>query len=109
MKKAALILGIGFLVVAVLTPLVTTVVTFILPETFASSAKVLSAADNAAWFETAAARITSRSSLNQVVTNLNLTAEWGRKYKQPDDLSLARCYEIAPDDSTKPAAWFPGD
>jgi len=92
MKKATLILGICFLVAAVLTPLTTTVVTFLLPETFASSAKLLYATNRPARFETAVGKIISRSSLNQVVANLNLTAEWGRKYKQPGQLSPAQCY-----------------
>src|SRR6185503_17001831 len=39
-KKAALIIGISFIVLGVFIPVTTTLVTFVLPETFASSAKL---------------------------------------------------------------------
>jgi uncharacterized protein involved in exopolysaccharide biosynthesis len=94
MKKAALILGICFLVLAVLTPLTTVVVTLLRPDSFASSAKILHAANNPLPFAVSVAKMMSRPSLDQVITNLNLRAEWGRKYKQPGDLSAEKCREM---------------
>ena len=70
------------------------VVTSILPETIASSAKVSPATANPAVLRATAGKIVSPSGVNQVITNLNLTAEWGRKYKQPAALSSAQCSVI---------------
>lgn len=94
MRKAALMLGICFIVLGLFIPVTTTLVTFMLPETFASSTKVLYATNNPAPFETAVGKIISRSALEQVAVNLHLTTEWAKKYKQPTELSLTQCYEI---------------
>jgi capsular polysaccharide biosynthesis protein len=88
------ILGILFIALAVLTPLVTTLVTFLLPETFASSTKILHPATNPIPLVTSVQTIVVRTNLDQVIRELNLTAAWGRKYKQPGDLSLEKCREL---------------
>ena len=86
----------GWLLVAagILSVLATVVVLALLPESFASSAKVASAATSPAMFNAAAAQAASSASLHQVITNLNLTAAWGRKYKQPGELSEAQCMTL---------------
>ncbi len=94
MRKLAFVLGILFIALGVLTPLLTTLITFILPETFASSAKILHPAASPTPLVTAVAMMTTRSNLDLVITDLNLAAEWGRKYKQPGDLSTEKCREI---------------
>jgi hypothetical protein len=74
--------------------LTTVVVTLLRPDSFASSAKILHAANNPLPFAVSVAKMMSRPSLDQVITNLNLRAEWGRKYKQPGDLSAEKCREM---------------
>ena len=90
MKKAAVIIGSAFILFGILVPLLVTAVTFILPPTYASAARIAYTATTPP-LETAVGKIMSRSSLGQVTTNLNLTAEWARKYKQPGELSLDQC------------------
>ena len=94
MHKTAFIIGLLLVAAGILTPLVTTVVTTILPETFASSARVSPAAANPTMLRAAAGTIVSPSSINQVITNLNLAVEWGRKYKRSDALSSDQCSAI---------------
>lgn len=88
------VLGILFIALAVFAPLATTVVTLVLPETFASSAKILHRAGGSMPLAVAVGKTMSQTNLDQVIRELNLTAEWGRKYKQPRDLSLEKCREL---------------
>ena len=94
MKNWMRVLGILFIALAVFTPVVTTLVTFMLPETFASSTKILHPAANPTLLAVAAQKAVSSTNLDQVIRELNLTAAWGRKYKQPGDLSLEKCREL---------------
>ena len=94
MKKWMRGLGILFIALAVFTPLVTTIVTFILPETFASSAMILHPAKNLTSVVTAMEMIHTRSNLDLVITQLDLAAQWGIKYRQPDKLSPEKCREM---------------
>ncbi|HEY0547969.1 MAG TPA: hypothetical protein VGF13_00120 [Verrucomicrobiae bacterium] len=94
MKKWARVLGILFIALGVFTPLVTTMVTFILPETFASSAKILHPATSPIPIMTAVQMIVTQSHLDLVITDLDLAAKWGTKYKQPSKLSPEKCREM---------------
>ena len=94
MKNWMRVLGMLFIAFAVFTPVLTTIVTFMLPETFASSAKILHRAANPALLAVAAQKTVSPTNLDQVIRELNLTAAWGRKYKQPGDLSLEKCRQL---------------
>ena len=94
MKNWMRVLGILFIAFAVFTPVLTTIVTFMLPETFASSAKIVHRAGGPTPLAVAAQKVVSQTNLDQVIRELNLTAAWGRKYKQPTDLSLEKCREL---------------
>ena len=45
-------------------------------------------------FATAVNRITSQSLLEPVITDLKLGAQWARKFRQSQDLSVNKCYTI---------------
>jgi capsular polysaccharide biosynthesis protein len=94
MKKLALVLGIVFLALGVLTPLGTTLVLFLLPHSYASSTKILHAANSPTSLPVAVGKIISQPSLDRVINDLDLGAAWARKYKQPDSLSSAKCSEM---------------
>jgi capsular polysaccharide biosynthesis protein len=94
MKKLALVLGILFLALGVLTPLGTTLAAFLLPASFASSTKILHAANGPSSLTVAVGKIVSQTSLDRVIRELDLGAVWARKYKQPDNLSSVRCAEM---------------
>jgi capsular polysaccharide biosynthesis protein len=93
-KKLAFIVGILFIALGVLTPLTATFVTFLLPETFASSAMILHPATSPTPLVTAVQMIITRSNLDLVITDRDLAAQWGTKYKQPDKLSPEKCREL---------------
>ena len=94
MKNWMRVLGILFIALGIFVPLCTTIITFIPPETFASSTKILHSATNPIPLVTSVETITIQTNLDQVIRELNLTAAWGRKYKQPGDLSLEKCREL---------------
>ena len=89
MKK----LGILLIALGIFVPLATTVVTFVLPETFASSAKLLHPAGSPAPLVVAVGKMMIGSNLNLVVSHLNLNAQWGKKYNMPGELSAEKCQE----------------
>jgi capsular polysaccharide biosynthesis protein len=93
-KKRLRVLGILFIALAVFTPLVTMMVTFILPETFASSAMILHPVTNLTSVVTAVEMVHTRSNLDLAITQLDLAAQWGIKYRQPDKLSPEKCREM---------------
>jgi capsular polysaccharide biosynthesis protein len=93
-KKWMRRLGILFIALGIFVPLCATVITFILPETFASSTKILHSATNPVPLVTSVQTIVIQTNLDQVIRELNLTAAWGRKYKQPGNLSLDKCREL---------------
>ena len=95
------------LTVFLLVSLTTTVVTFLLPESFSSMAKIsiepdLPDVDPAAktflirpmadpfFLQTEFQRIQSKPVLYRVIAELHLQEEWGRKYKQPTAISRER-------------------
>ena len=86
----------GVLLVAfgLATPVLTTIATFILPETFASSTKIIHRTGNPATLAAAVEKITSPAVLDPVIDDLNLRAEWGRKYKQAPELPMGMCHAI---------------
>jgi capsular polysaccharide biosynthesis protein len=88
------VLGVLFIALGIFTPLVTTIVTFLLPETFASSAMILHPATGPTPLVTAMQMIITRSNLDLVITDLDLAAQWGAKYRQPDKLSPEKCREM---------------
>ena len=95
MKKTILIVsGTLLIILGITVPLATTVVTFLLPETFASRAMLLAPANSPTASANGVLVLQSPALLDQVITNLNLPAEWGQKYKQPGALPLARCRGI---------------
>ena len=95
MKKAALIVfGTLLIIFGLLVPLATTVITFLLPETFAASATILHTNANPALLAGMVAKVQSQAVLDQAIADLNLRAEWGRKYKQPGELPAAKISAI---------------
>ena len=99
------------LAVFLLVSLTTTVVTFLLPETFSSRALISIEQDlpdvdprdrgyairpmaDPFFVQTEFQRIQSKPVLYKVVEELNLQQEWGRKYKQPGPLSRDRAFGI---------------
>ncbi len=94
MKKWTHALGVLFIALGIFVPLCATVITFVLPETFASSAKILHPATGPIPLMTAVDMINTRSNLDLVIADLNLAAHWARKYKVPGDLSMEKCREL---------------
>ncbi len=99
------------LAVFLLVSLTTTVVTYVLPETFASMVRIsierdgpdvkTGLMDDSAYYggrydpfamQTEFQRIQSRPVLTNVVERLNLREEWSRKYKTPTPLSTEDAY-----------------
>lgn len=93
-KSLLLVTGILLISFGVFTPLTTMVVTFLVPETFASTARIAVQVAATSDIAIEAAKIQSRNILEQVAINLDLGKEWGRKYKQPNALSPERTYAI---------------
>ena len=99
------------LAVFLLVSLTTTVVTFLLPESFSSRALISIEQDlpdvdprdrgysvhsmaDPFFIQTEFQRIQSKPVLYKVVEELNLQQEWGRKYKQPGALTRDRAFNI---------------
>src|SRR5205085_6513758 len=72
----------------------TAVATFILPPTYASSLMILHRTGTPPPLATLVEKITSQAALDPVINDLNLGAQWARKYKQPGSLSPAQCSSI---------------
>ena len=98
------------LAVFLLVSLTTTLVTFILPEAFSSTAVISVEKDSADvaglgeraygggydpyWLQTEFEKIQSKPILNTVIKNLNLGREWARKFKETTDLRPEVSYAI---------------
>jgi succinoglycan biosynthesis transport protein ExoP len=101
------------LAVFLLVSITTTLVTFILPPTYASSTRISVQKDSTDiagvglnsfasqayssfdpyWVQTEFEKIQSKMILHQVISNLDLTVEWGKRYKE-GVLSLDTTYRI---------------
>ena len=91
MKKALLIVsGTLLIIFGLFVPLMTTVVTFLLPETFASTARIAPSSGTPAALATEVQKIQSHAVLDQVIADLKLGEEWAKKYRQPVALPAAR-------------------
>jgi capsular exopolysaccharide synthesis family protein len=101
------------LTVFLLVALTTTVVTFLLPETYSSMVKIsvehemvdvdsrdrgyitgVRPTPDPFFLQTEFQRIQSKPVLYRVIEELNLQEQWGRKYKQPGPLSRERAYGL---------------
>ena len=99
------------LTVFLLVALTTTIVTFLLPESFSSTAQISIEPDlpdvdprdrgymirpmaDPFFLQTEFKRIQSKPVLYQVIDELKLQEEWGRKYKQPGAIDKSRAYQI---------------
>jgi polysaccharide biosynthesis transport protein len=98
------------LAVFLLVTLTTTVVTFILPKSYASTVRmkvekdapdIVGIADRAYssaydpyWVQTEFETIQSKSILYQVITNLDLTKKWAERFKQEGELRMDDTYAI---------------
>src|SRR5687768_2734835 len=97
------------LAVFLLVTITTTVVTFILPKSYASTVrmKVEKDAPDVAldtsrqasgydpfWMQTEFETIQSKSILHKVITNLNLNKRWAEKYQTEGDLRTDQTYMI---------------
>jgi succinoglycan biosynthesis transport protein ExoP len=99
------------LTVFLLVALTTTVVTFLLPETFSSTAKISIEQDmpdvdsngggiairptpDPFFLQTEFERIQSKKVLYKVIEELDLQRQWGIKFKQPGPISRDRAYSI---------------
>jgi uncharacterized protein involved in exopolysaccharide biosynthesis len=97
------------LAVFLLVAITTTLVTFILPPTFASTVRIsvekdatdISGLDGQRasfgfdpyWIQTQFEKLTSKMLLHQVITNLDLSRKWGEKYKE-GELRLDTTYGL---------------
>lgn len=72
-----------FTVIFLLTCIISTVITFILPESYASTARVSVEADKSIECKV----IQSDAVLGPAIDKLNLNAEWGRKYNGGQNLN----------------------
>ncbi len=96
--------------VFLLVAITTTLVTFILPESFASTARIevekdapdVQSFDNRSsyqaydpyWIETEFQKIQSKSILHQVITNLHLNKKWAEKFKEEGELQTDITYNL---------------
>jgi len=95
MRKSILtIVGVLLILIGVSMPLMTTIVSFLLPEKFASTARVMMPTARPTTITAETARIQGSAILDQVIANLNLSAEWGRKFGRANDLSIGQCQSI---------------
>ena len=79
-----MILGIALVALGGILPVTVALVTFILPESFASTARFVPAATQPAAFAMELEKLQSRAVLYQVISNLNLTKIWAQKFKLDD-------------------------
>src|SRR4026208_607371 len=98
------------LAVFLLVTITTTVVTFILPKSYASMVRIRVEKDapdvggiterpqsggyDPYWMQTEFETIQSKSILHQVITNLNLNKKWAEKFKEEGDLRTDLTYQI---------------
>ena len=98
------------LAVFLLVTITTTVVTFILPKSYASTVRIRvekeaqdvqgigmerqSGGYDPYWMQTEFETIQSKSILHQVITNLNLNKKWAEKFKEEGDLRTDLTYQI---------------
>src|ERR1051325_9972026 len=98
------------LAVFLLVALTTTLVTYMLPETFSSTVRIsiekdapdiaklagdqLPMAFDPYWVQSQFEKIRSKVILNQVVTNLNLSRKYPEKFKEAGELTTAQAYNI---------------
>jgi capsular polysaccharide biosynthesis protein len=98
MKVVLLIIGVALILLGTFVPLTTTVVTFILPPTYSSRALLsLEAGFDGSppnRFAAEIEKMRSRNILGLVASNLDLSQQWARKYKQPQALSAEKTYQI---------------
>ena len=97
--------------VFLLVALTTTLVTFILPESYVSTVKIavekdtpdvstLGSAERSVpmwdpyWIQNQYEKIQSKLILYQVITNQNLTRKWAQRYKQEGDLEIETTYRL---------------
>lgn len=91
-----------FLVVTISVSIIATVVTFILPESYASTARIRVTPDRPSdtvqvsdtFIATTCETIKSAVVLNSVVEKLNLNESWGKKYFNGERLKTAESLEI---------------
>lgn len=95
MRKAILI-GLGLLLICfgLMVPPTVTVTTYLLKPSYASTAIVSISPSNQTTVAAEMVRVQSPPMLDHVITNLNLMAQWGRKFGRPDDLSIALCRAV---------------
>jgi len=98
------------LAVFLLVTITTTVVTFILPKTYASTVRMkvekdtpdvagisgerISLGFDPYWIQTEFEKIQSKSIIYPVITNLNLNHRWAEKFKEETDLRTDLTYEL---------------
>ena len=92
-----------FVTVFLITVIIATAITFIVPETYASTCKLKVENEQPAtnnysydpyFIQTTFEIINSRLVLNDVVAKLNLNVEWGKKYFNGETLKTTECVEI---------------
>jgi capsular polysaccharide biosynthesis protein len=95
MRKSLLIIG-GwlFIIAGFFTAITAPLVVFILPESFASTARILPGVTEPASLAREQEKIQSKSILFPVITNLNLNKIWAQKFKEEGDLPTEVTYAI---------------
>jgi capsular polysaccharide biosynthesis protein len=83
-KTLSLAAGILLLIGAGTIPILVTIVTFILPPTFSSTARIRPAVSEATAVGTEVEVLRSNGVLLPVMANLNLTQKWGEKFREPE-------------------------
>lgn len=93
-KSLIFIAGILLIIAGVMTPVATIPIVFILPETFASTARIVPGVTEPSAIGTEMEKIRSTSILYQVITNLNLNKRWAEKIKEEGELRTEITYAL---------------
>lgn len=93
-KSLPLIAGILFFIGGLVVAVVTTIITLILPESYASTARIRLGVGEQAAMATEIELIRSRTVMLPVVTNLHLAREWAEKYKEEGELPANLTYTL---------------
>jgi capsular polysaccharide biosynthesis protein len=93
-RLARLIIGLVFLLVAGGLVVASILLNFILPDRFASTALILTGAQDPTLLGTQLGELNSTKTLEQVITNLHLNKKWAERYKEESDFTTEQTLGI---------------
>lgn len=93
-KPFPLITGIVLLIGAAITPIVATFITFVMPESFNSTARIVPAVSDPRAIATEVEKIHSQAVLLPVVTNLNLAQKYAERFNLQWELPVDSVCQI---------------